>query len=174
MERRPSRTRLFALVLVALLATAVFALSGGTASGRPTHSAAPAETIRQCLATLKALQAHAGSLRSMRADVLAKRIYLYTIGRFQGRPIFVPLSRKELTYLVAEQLFLGEITPSQAARELQVIKRMTADNLAALNDYIKTADGRVQSQRSHCASLGGAKPPPPPPPPPPSATTFTR
>lgn len=169
------RLRRFLLIGLAFLVLATAGVSGGIAGGRGTATPAslrpnaPAETIKQCLATLRALQGHAKTLRSMRADALAKRIYLYTVGHFQGRPIFVPLSRKEFTYLITEQLVLGEISAKQATRLIQSIKQMTANNVDALNDYIESADGRVQRQRAHCASLSGGTTTKPP-----SGTTFTR
>src|SRR5262249_8047673 len=124
MSGRRFRRLAVAFVGLALLAATVLGVTSGLAAGR--HGAAPRsagsrpnaskETIKHCRAAPAVLRAHATALRQLRSDVLAKRIYLYTIGKFEGHPIFVPLTRAEFIYLITEKLVLGEITSRQAAQ----------------------------------------------------------
>ncbi len=166
---RARRFILVGLIAVAGVAAAI-AASGGTASTRP---AAHKETVQQCLTTLSTLKAHAANLRKMRADVLAKRTFLYTVSHFEGRPIFMPVSVADFTDYITEELVLGAITPRQAVKAIQQLRQMTVSNLAALNDYIDAADSQVTHQRSRCASLGGTTTTTTTKPKPPSANAFT-
>jgi hypothetical protein len=179
MPRRPLRPLLLALLLLAVLAAGVFGVSAGLASSPRSSTPAsatsrhqpnaPAETIQQCLKKLASIQAAANRMRKLRQDVLAKRTYLYTVGRLSGENLFVPVSALEFKYFLTQELLLGGISTSQLVRLTREIRQMTAENLRQLERWISTYNHDAQAQKKHCDALRqGTKPPPPKPPAPPT------
>jgi hypothetical protein len=181
MFRRPLRPLLLALLVLGVLAVAVFGASGGLASSQrpsaPTSVGsnhqpnAPAETIQQCLKRLAGIQAQLNHFKKLRKDALEKRIYLYTIARVSGNPIFVAVSVTEFKSLVTAELLAGDLSPKQLLQLVREMREMTVDNLRALGDYIAGFNADAAKQKKHCDALrqGGTTPKPPPPP----AGTFT-
>lgn len=167
-----------AITLVSLAASGAFASSQRTTAPASARSQdrpnAPAETIQQCLKKLVSIQEAANRMEKLRKDVLAKRTYLYTIGRLEGQSIFVPVSALEFKYFLTQELSLGGISPSQLVRLVREVRQMTAENLRQLEEWISDANDKAQKQKKHCDALrrGGTTTTPKPPPPPP-AGTFT-
>jgi hypothetical protein len=183
MLRRPPRI-VRALLVLTVLAVAVFGASGGFASSHkpgssapPTSSSqpnAPAETIQKCLKTLAGLQAQLNHFKKLRKDALEKRIYLYTIARVSGNPIFVAVSVAEFKSLVTAELLAGDLSPKQLLQLIREMREMTVDNLQALGEYIASFNADAAKQKKHCDALRqGGTTTTPKPPPPPAAGTFT-
>lgn len=117
-------------------------------------------------------QAHV--LPGLRTDALEKRIYLYTIARVSGNPIFVPISVAEFKSLVTAELLAGELSSKQLLQLIREMREMTVDNLRALEEYIATYIADSTKQKKHCDALRqGGTTTTPKPPPPPAAGTFT-
>jgi hypothetical protein len=151
-RRIPSFVALLALGAVAAV---VLVAPGGFASGkRETAPQASAETIQQCLKTLSRIQGSLNRLRKTREDVLAKRVYLYTIGRVSGHPVFTSVSVAEFKALVTAELLGGKLSSRELLQLVREMRQMTVENLPALEGYISVIGADAAKQKRHCDALG--------------------